>query len=56
MARGAALWRAGRLFDLSGLGVDPNGDLVDLNDRGEITGNIRPAEGVARAVIYRPAR
>jgi probable HAF family extracellular repeat protein len=51
-----ALWRAGRLFDLSGLGVDPNGDLVDLNDRGEITGNIRPAEGVARAVIYRPFR
>jgi len=36
--------------------VDPNGDLVDLNNRGEITGNIRPAAGVARAVIYRPAR
>ena len=51
-----ALWRASRLTDLSGRGVDPDGDLVDLNNRGEITGNIRPAEGVARAVIYRPAR
>ena len=50
-----ALWRASRLTDLSGRGVDPDGDLVDLNNRGEITGNIRPAEGVARAVIYRPA-
>jgi probable HAF family extracellular repeat protein len=49
-----ALWRAGRLTDLSALGVDPEGDLVDLDDRGVITGNIRPAEGVARAVIYRP--
>jgi len=50
-----ALWRASRLIDLSGRGVDPDGDLVDLNNRGEITGNIRPAEGVARAVVYRPA-
>ena len=49
-----ALWRAGRLTDLSALGVDPDGDLVDLDDRGEITGHIRPADGVARAVIYRP--
>ena len=49
-----ALWRAGRLTDLSGLGVDPDGDLVDFNNRGEITGNIRPADGVARAVVYRP--
>ena len=51
-----ALWRAGRLTDLAGLGVDPDGDLVDLNNRGEITGNIRPADGVARAVIYYPGR
>jgi hypothetical protein len=50
-----ALWRASRLTDLSGLGLDSDGGLVDLNNRGEITGNIRPAEGVARAVIYRPA-
>jgi probable HAF family extracellular repeat protein len=49
-----ALWRAGRLTDLNGLGVDPDGDLVDFNNRGEITGNIRPADGVARAVVYRP--
>lgn len=49
-----ALWHAGQLTDLSGLGVDPDGDLVDLNNRSEITGNIRPAEGVARAVVYRP--
>jgi probable HAF family extracellular repeat protein len=51
-----ALWRAGRLTDLTGLGVDPDGDLVDLNNRGEITGNIRPNDGVARAVIYYPLR
>ena len=51
-----ALWRAGQLTDLSGLGVDPDGDLVDLNNRGEITGNIRPADGVAHAVIYRPVQ
>jgi probable HAF family extracellular repeat protein len=51
-----ALWRAGRLTDLSRLGVDPDGDLVDLNNRGEITGNIRPSDGVARAVIYYPVR
>ena len=51
-----ALWRAGQLTDLSGLGVDPDGDLVDLNNRGEITGNIRPREGVAHAVIYRPVQ
>jgi probable HAF family extracellular repeat protein len=49
-----ALWRAGRLIDLSKLGVDPNGDLADLNNRGEIAGSIRVAEGVAHAVIYRP--
>ena len=49
-----ALWQTGRLTDLSPLGVDPDGDLVDFNNLGEITGNIRPAEGVARAVIYRP--
>ena len=51
-----ALWRAGRLTDLSSLGVDPDGDLVDLSNRGEITGNIRPSDGVAHAVIYRPIR
>ena len=51
-----ALWRTGRLTDLSELGVDPDGDLVDLNNEGEITGSIRPAEGVARAVVYRPVR
>ena len=51
-----AIWRAGRLTDVSGLGVDPDGDLVDLNNRGEITGNIRPTDGVARAVIYRSNR
>ena len=49
-----ALWQTGRLSDLSGLGVDPAGDLVDINNEGEITGNIRPADGVAHAVIYRP--
>ena len=49
-----ALWQAGQLTDLSGLGVDPAGDLVDLNNNGEITGNVRRAEGVARAVVYRP--
>jgi hypothetical protein len=29
---------------------------VDLNNHGQITGNIRPAEGVAHAVIYRPVK
>jgi probable HAF family extracellular repeat protein len=51
-----ALWRAGRLTDLAELGVDPDGDPVDLGNRGEITGNIRPSDGIARAVIYYPVR
>ena len=29
---------------------------VDLGNRGEITGNIRPSDGIARAVIYYPVR
>jgi hypothetical protein len=29
---------------------------ADFNNRQEITGNIRPAHGIARAVIYRQVR
>jgi probable HAF family extracellular repeat protein len=51
-----ALWRRGSLVDLTDRGVDPFGEVVDLNDRGEIAGSIRPVFGTARAVVYRPTR
>lgn len=51
-----ALWHRGVLVDLAERGVDPLGEVVDINDRGEIAGAVRPVFGTARAVVYRPTR
>jgi probable HAF family extracellular repeat protein len=51
-----ALWRRGGLTDLTAHGVLPDGEVVDLNNRGEIAGTIRPTFGESVAVVYRPLR
>ena len=47
------LWQGGTLSDLTGRGVDPDHDLVDLNNRGEIAVSFRPVFGVSHAGLYR---
>lgn len=47
------LWRAGRMTDLTTRGVDPDHDLVGLNNRGQIAVSYRPVFGIAHAAIYR---
>lgn len=51
-----ALWKRGVLTDLTAAGVSADGDVVDLNNRGEIVASIRPEFGIARAILYRPKR
>jgi len=51
-----ALWKRGVLTDLTAAGVSADGDVVDLNNRGEIVASIRPEFGIARAILYRPER
>lgn len=49
-----ALWRRGVLTDLTVGGVSADGEVVDLNDGGEIAASIRPEWGISRATVYRP--
>ncbi|MCX5067694.1 hypothetical protein OOJ91_17780 [Micromonospora lupini] len=49
-----ALWRSGVLYDLSSAGVDTNGEVVDLDDHGNIAASIRQVSG-SRAVVYQPS-
>ncbi|HST82088.1 MAG TPA: hypothetical protein VLL08_10180 [Kineosporiaceae bacterium] len=50
-----ALWQNGGLTDLGDSGLDVNGEVTDLNNRGEIAGAIRMDE-TAHAVVYRPSQ
>jgi probable HAF family extracellular repeat protein len=47
------LWRKGVMTDLAALGVDPEHDIVGLNDRGEIVTSYRPVFGISHAAVYR---
>jgi uncharacterized membrane protein len=49
-----ALWKRGKLTDLTAAGISADGEVVDLNNRGEIAASIRPEFGTARAILYRP--
>jgi probable HAF family extracellular repeat protein len=50
------LWRKGVMTDLVALGVDPEHDIVGLNDRGEIVTSYRPVFGISHAAVYRSQR
>ena len=47
------LWRAGTMTDLTTLGVDPDREVVDLNNRGEIAASYSPVSGTSHAALYR---
>jgi probable HAF family extracellular repeat protein len=50
------LWQHGTMADLSLLGVDPDHDIVGLNNRGEVVTSYRPVFGISHAAVYRPQR
>jgi probable HAF family extracellular repeat protein len=50
------IWQDGVMTDLSPLGIDPEHDIVGLNNRGEIVTSYRPVFGISHAAIYRPQR
>lgn len=47
------LWQRGRMSDLTTRGVTVDGNLVGLNDRGDLLYSYRPVFGISRAAVYR---
>lgn len=48
-----ALWHRGAWTDLATRGVNPDADLADLNNRGQVAATVRPVWGISHAVLYR---
>jgi probable HAF family extracellular repeat protein len=50
------LWQRGVLTDLTTRGIDFDGNVVDLNDRGDIAASFRPVFGTSHAAVFRRSR